>query len=155
MAGVVTTEQGSLNDFLTQLPIRLRQKVLRQAVRRGARPVRTRARQLVPVGDTSHNPDSPPLKATISVKVKSYQNDQVAVALVGPRYPQGAHGHLIEGGHDVVVSVGERKGQAPLAGTARVEGKEFMAPASDQTKDLQQQAIVEHLRRAIKEFGVG
>ncbi len=150
MAKVVTEQKGSVGQFIEKVDIMLRSKTLRQAARRGARPIRKRARQLVPVGDPNHKPDNPSLKSTIAIKVKSYQGDRIAVALTGPRYPQGSHGHLIEGGHEVKVSRGPRKGQAPLTGSARVEGKEFMAPAADQTKEEQQAAVISFLREAVE-----
>lgn len=151
MAKVEVQQSGpELERLLKQLPIELRAKSLGQAARAGAGAVRTRARKLVPRGDTRHNPGAPSLHDTISVAVRYYDNDRRAVGVVGPKYPQGAHGHLVEDGHDVKVSRGPRKGQAPLSGTARVPGKEFLAPAVDQTKVQQKQAVVTKLQELIE-----
>lgn len=151
MASVEVQQTGpDLERLLKQLPITLRAKSLGQAARAAGGVVRTRARQLVPIGDPRHNPDAHPLKDTVKVVVRYYDNDRRAVAVVGPRYPQGAHGHLVEKGHKVVVSRGPRKGQRPLSGSPYVKGKEFLAPAADQTKPQQQAAVVDKLQKLIK-----
>ena len=151
MAKVKETYSGPrLEKLLAKLPWDLRAKSLGQAARAGGSVVRNDARKRAPIGDQKHNPGATALKKTIAVTVRYYDNDRRAVAVVGPRYPQGAHGHLVEDGHDVIVSRGSRKGQKPLTGTARVEGKEFLAPAADSTKSQQTAAVLKKLRQLIK-----
>lgn len=151
--GSVTTERGDFEKFLEELPLMLRGKALAQAVRRGGNVVKNRARQLVPVGDPNHKPDSKPLKDTIVVKIVRFENDTVVVALIGPRSPDGNHGHLVEGGHRVRARGKKGEGPGDYTG-ARVEGKEFMAPAADQTIDEQTAAIVAYLRNQVEEYRI-
>lgn len=154
MAQVIETEKGDYEKFLKQLPIELRGKTMTQAVRRGAGVVRSKARLLVPIGDPNHKPDNKPLKDTIAVKVMQYQSDKVIVALVGPRRPDGAHGHLVEDGHRVRKRGKKGEGPGDFTG-ARVAGKEFLAPAADQTESEQTKAIVDHLRSTAEKYHVG
>ena len=156
MAELVTVkETADLEKILKELPIELRVKALRSAARAGGAVVRRAAQKLAPVGDPSHNPDAKPLSKSIGMVVESYKQDTVAVAIVGPQRPAGAHGHLIEGGHDVVVSRGERKGQQPLSGKNKVPGKEFMAPAVDGTLSKQDAAIIKSLGKSLEQASSG
>lgn len=83
-----------------------------------------------------------PLFDTITQRTRSYSNG-ISVEVVGPSWPDGNHGHLVEHGHEAVYW--GRKGNP-----ARVEGKEFLAPAADSTKNQQQQIIIASLQKSIK-----
>jgi hypothetical protein len=147
----VETKGPRIDKLLMQLPIKLRAKSLKKAATEGGKAVLKRARQLVPVGDERHNPGAPALRKTLKQVVRGYDNDRRFVAVVGSTYPQGAHGHLVEEGHKVVVSRGERKGQAPLSGTAHVPGKKFLSTAADLTKVEQDNAVIGRLQELIAE----
>lgn len=153
MAESSVKESADLDAILAQLPIELRGNTLTKAVRAGGRVVVRKAKQLAPKGDPRHNPGKKALRDTITVITKKYQNGQIHMAVAGPSYPEGAHGHLVDQGHDVKVSRGERKGQAPLTGTARVEGKDFFAPAVDTTKAEQEEAVVSKIVKDIQKHG--
>jgi hypothetical protein len=45
-----------------------------------------------------------PLRDTVSIKVKNYQGGFFKVLIVGYALPSGAHGHLVEFGHDMAVT---------------------------------------------------
>lgn len=153
MAETVIKESADLDDILAQLPIELRGDAMKKAVGAGARIPKNKARELAPRGNPEHNPDAKPLWKTIGMIVKSYNLGAIWVAIVGPERPAGSHGHLVEDGHEVKVSRGSRKGQAPLTGSARVKGKKFMAPAVDTTMDQQDRAIRASLVESIKKVG--
>lgn len=142
-----------MEKILSQIPIEMRGKALKSAVTEAGKLVIKRAKQYVPRGDKRHKPELKPLWKTLGQNIKAYNNDALWMAIVGPKRPGGAHGHLIEGGHDVVVNRGPRKGKSPLTGSARVEGKEFMAPAVDQTLKAQDKIVMATLRKAITDAG--
>ena len=150
---VKVTQSIDMEQLLKQLPIELRVGALSKAVRAGGKVVIKRAKELVPRGDPTHKPDKKALKDTIGQVVRSYRNDRKWMAVVGPMYPAGAHGHLVEYGHDVKVNRGERKGRPPLTGSAKVPGKEFLAPAADQTETQQGKAVIQIIVDAIKDAG--
>ena len=151
MAKVKETYSGPrLEKLLANLPWDLRAKSLGKAAKAGGGVVARAARKRVPVGDPKHNPGAKALKKTITHTVRYYDNDRRAVAVVGARYPEGAHVHLVEKGHKVLVSKGPRYKQPPLSGSARVEGKAFLVPAADGTKRQQQAAVLNRLRELIK-----
>lgn len=152
MATLTKRETVAIDDLLERIQVEMREKILKRAARNAGNVVMRRAKQLAPVGDLRHRPGLDALKDTIAVKNIVYR-DRFFVAVVGPTHPEGNHGHLIEDGHDVVVSRGSRKGQSPLTGSARVEGKQYMAPAGDQTQNEQFFALVNTIERAIVKQG--
>ena len=155
MAQLIVKESASLEKILAKLPIDLRAKSMQKAVRAGGKVVQRRAKELAPVGDPNDKPHLKPLKDTITTVVRAYRSDQLWVAVVGPGYPAGAHGHLLEFGHEVIVNRGERAGQTPLTGSPFVEGNEFMAPAVDQTLAQQDAAVVKSLESSLKKASEG
>lgn len=106
-------------------------EVRREAAKAAGEVVAARARQLCPVGDPAHEPDKKPLRDTIAVEIRDY--GQRTLAVIGPQYPAGAHGHLLEYGHEGV-AWGKPTGR-------RVGPRPFMRPAFDETKSEQQSAM--------------
>lgn len=117
-------------------------KALRSAAGYAVTPVVKAAKEFVPQGDLDHHPDKPALEDTIIKKVKSYDGGKVIVAMVGPSYPDGAHGHLVEDGHRIVTHDGTDTG-------ATVEGKEFMLPAALTTEKNQTKRLIEKIQRIL------
>lgn len=148
---VIASETGNIERYLKELPQFLRMKVIKEAVRAGARIVANDAKKRVPVGNPSHRPDKKPLKSSIAVTLREYGGGRRALGVVGPRWPEGAHGHLVEYGHKVIVSRGPRKGSAPLTGSPNVAGKEYLQPAVDSTRSQQRAAVVSRLKKAVTE----
>jgi hypothetical protein len=84
------------------------------------------------------------LKNTIAYVIRKYDNGMKRLAVIGPRYPAGALGHLIEFGHSAVLW-----GRTSSKVT-RVPPKPFLRPAADSTKATQSAAIDTVLRQAIE-----
>lgn len=113
---------------------------LRRALQKAGEIVQAKAKQHCPKpGYKGDDPDKKPLVDTIGVKV--WIGDHGIVCYVGPQYPAGAHGHLIEFGHRMVIH-----GQV----LGWVEAKPFMRPAADETKSEQQAKIKEVLQAAAR-----
>jgi hypothetical protein len=136
----------SVLESLQLLPGMERYLGLTMAFRRAGQVVAKRARSLCPPpGYKGDKPGFKPLRDTIGVVVRHYPN--VLAIYVGPQYPTGAHGHLVEYGHWLV-----RKNKK--TGTRKVirwvEARPFMRPAVDETREEQQEAIVNQLKRHIE-----
>lgn len=136
-------ESTDMDKLLAKLPVEVQHKAIPQAIRAGLAPSAKRAKQLAPRGDRSHNPAAPPLYTTIKVVIRRYS--EVTLGLMGATWPEGAHAHLVERGHKLVAWGRET--------TATVPGKEFMAPAVDQTQAEGRRALIKKLVDLIKKAG--
>ena len=147
----VSITETNTDELLTRLPLQLRGKYLKQGVRAGLGVVRKKARQLVPTpGYPGDKPGLKPLRDTIGLAVRDY--GETIFGVVGPEYPAGAHGHLVE--HGVKPHVVKPKRKRALAFEAGgedvirsqilhpgMEGTPFMEPAADSTVNDQKAAI--------------
>lgn len=127
----------------------LRTRALRKSLRRGGRVFAARAAQLAPrsietgsreswsVSTEAERQSVKPLAETIGVVVREYGH--VMVLLVGPEYPAGALGHLVEYGHAEYLW-GQATGR-------RVPPHPFMRPAADETESLVHSTIVSTLQQ--------
>jgi hypothetical protein len=88
---------------------------------------------------------SQPLHTQFIVKPKEYRGGKVQAVIVRVKYPQGAHGHLVEFGHRSVLW-GRRTG-------AIVQGKQFMRPAVDAVRAQSDAAFKSGLEAAIVAAG--
>ena len=138
---------GSLERF----PFQLRQQAFTTALRKAGNVVKSAAKPNVPVGETGN------LKKSITVQVKRYQDDKMFLLLVGPSWPAGAHGYIVEHGHNVFKR--GKKGQSlknkevpPDSGKAYVEGVKFMAPAIDGTRSQQEKAVLDELEKQFQKL---
>jgi hypothetical protein len=136
-----------IDSLLSELPIEMRTKALKKAVRAAGRVVAKDYRKRLPRGKTGN------LKSSVAVKVKGYNNESLWMSIVGARRPTGSHAHLIEDGWDVKSRGPGRKGQPPLSGTARVEGKHDLLAASTSTVRLQNKIIIDTITAAIVSEG--
>jgi hypothetical protein len=145
--------ESEIHKALDKIVIELRAKALKEAAKKAGKIAESRARILAPRGDKKHKPKLKPLASTIKTKVKQYAGQSIAVAIVGPTRPEGAHGHLVERGHEIR-GRGKAGGGSPGEWTgARVDGKEFLAPAVDQTQSQQEAAILDVFRKAAEQEG--
>ena len=135
-----------IEQVLNELPKILQNRTLGRALRAGGNVVKKETKRRTPRGDPKHKPDKKPLHKTIIVVVKEYDGGRLQMAIVGFKYPEGAHGHLVEHGHQIVTRNGAKTG-------ARVEGKQFFAPAVDTTQGQQEKAMVDVIVKDIKENG--
>lgn len=133
-----------LQRALDRIDDRLTHKTRMDALRSAATVIRQRAAELCPEGDPAHMPEKPPLATTIDYALRDY--GQRGLAYVGPVYPQGAHGHLVEFGHQEVL-YGVRTGR-------RVPPHPFLRPAFDETKHAQRAAMEAAVARTISELGI-
>ena len=143
-ASVTITETGDMNAILEQLPIMLQRGAVDKALRAAGKVVAKRAKELCPRSSQTGTREgwskqtagsrtgAKPLAETIGEVVRKY--DTVSVAIVGPQYPAGALGHLVEYGHKLVV-YGHPTGR-------RVPPRPFMRPAVDETKGEQEAAML-------------
>lgn len=85
---------------LEALPGRVRRKVVRGATNKASTPVLKDGRKDAPKGD-GLRPDGSKrkhLKRLLIKRQKSYSRDGVFTVFMGARWPEGAHGHLVEAG---------------------------------------------------------
>lgn len=131
-------------DLLSKFELADRGLGLSKALRKAANVVAKRAKELCPKpGYPGDDPSKKPLRDTIGVVVREYMT--AIVIYVGPQYPAGAHGHLIEFGHHLVLFGVET--------SIFVAAKPFMRPAADETKSEQIQAITNSLQSDLAKFG--
>lgn len=136
-------EVGKVDSILSAMPIQLREKALVKALRAAGNIVAKEARRLAPKpGYKGDKPGLIPLNKSIKTVVRRYNH--VIAVFVGPTYPQGAHGHLVEYGHAKVLW-GKRTGE-------QVKGKPFMRPAADTTEAAQQAKIISVLRSEVEKL---
>ena len=112
-------ESKDTTRLLLRMPVAMREKVVKKAIKAAAQAVAKRARQLAPKpGYVGDDPTKPALNKSIRVVVRMYGN--VIVAVVGPVGRLAPHAHLVEFGHRKVLWGRETGGQ--------VAGKPFLRP---------------------------
>ena len=84
---------------------------------------------------------SSPLHTQFITKHKAYKGGKVLAMVVRVRYPQGAHGHLVEFGHKSVLW-GRRTGEV-------IQGKRFMLPAIEAVRSRADEAFKRGVENAI------
>lgn len=147
-------ETGKADELLGKLPLELRGKVLVKAIRKAGNIVAKEARKRIPKpGYAGDKPDKVPLLKTVKVAVRTYSSS--TRGYIGPQYPEGAHSHLVEYGHRVVLPEGreprQRKdGEEPAK--VFVQGKPFLRPAADITEAQQQRAIISTLQDEVEKL---
>ena len=151
---VTITETGDMDHILEQLPIMLQRGALDKALRAAGKVVAKRAKELCPRSSQTGTREgwssqtagertgAKPLAETIAVVVRKY--DTASVAVVGPQYPAGSLGHLIEYGHESKVWGKEPKKRK------RVPPRPFMRPAIDETKGEQDAAMMRVLKAELE-----
>lgn len=125
-----------LNNFAAETQA----KTLETAIRQACRVVIKEAKKIVsPPGYKGDKPGLVPLKDTIEFKVVT--NTKGTLGMVGPRRPDGAHGHLVEFGHTKVLWGNRTSG--------RVRPYPFLRPAADTTQSAQQSAMINYLKKRL------
>jgi hypothetical protein len=103
-------------------------------------------------GYPGDKPDLKPLRDTVSVKVKNYQGGFYKVLIVGYALPAGAHGHLVEFGHEMTANTwwnGERlvSVRSTQETGVRVEGKFYFSTAVKLVQPRVDEIILTQARR--------
>lgn len=119
---------GAIDKLLAELPENMRKKGLKKAMRGVVQVVRNRAKVLAPRGKKRSDKKNKQLYRTISGVVREYRRGKTLVAVIGPTWPQGAHGHLVEFGHRVV-SHGKDTGKVARPNPFLVPSAQDVAPA--------------------------
>jgi len=133
-------EAGNVDALLGRLPLEMREKRIKKALKKAIGVVVKEAKRRAPKpGYPGDKPDKKPLKDTIGSVIRG-QGDKI-IAVGGPLYPAGAHGHLIEDGHQEVLW-GQPTGR-------RVPAYPFLRPAADETKEQQTQAMIDELKKPL------
>lgn len=152
---VEITGYEELMKALDRIDDQLGVKLRRQCVKAAAEIVARRAKELCPAsaqtgtrrqwskGLAAERAGVKPLRETIGIAIRDY--DQRTLAVVGPEYPAGALGHLVEFGHQEVL-YGRRTGR-------RVPPHAFLRRAFDETREAQEAAMDAVVKQAIREIG--
>ncbi len=101
---------------------------------------------------TSNEPykdkDGPkPLAQTIKTKIVNYAGGLIKVAIIGYEWPAGAHGHIVESGHDMVVG-GKKKSGGRVVG--HVEPALYMVTVVDKSRTSFDSIVIAEARKLIK-----
>jgi len=129
--------------LLMQIPELARGPGINQALREVGNLVKNAVRTLLPKpGYPGDKPGLKPLRDTVKVKIVNYKGGQIKVMIVGYAYPAGAHGHLVEFGHEKWLW-GEYIANSP------VDPHPYMQTAIDQTKPMHNQVFINGARKAL------
>jgi HK97 gp10 family phage protein len=115
-----------LEDALDQLPKSVARSVLVKAMMNAAQPVIHHARALCPV-DTGDLAASIDVRTTLTKRQRRGRGFRLPSVFIGPSWPKGAHGHLIE------------------FGTVKMRARPFLRPAWDAGKAR----VLDSMRREI------
>lgn len=129
-----------MDRVLAKAQIEIRQRMVKKAIRKGARVINRAMKKRAPV---SGDDKGKPLNETIETVVREY--GPRTTAIIGPGYPAGAHGHLVEFGHEEVL-FGVKTGR-------RVPPHPFARPAFDETKGEAKSEIVRSLIADVRTIG--
>ena len=127
MPAVVMHGGRELDRKLKGLGEKLGKRVMRKALKAGGQLVVQEMKKRVPRGKTGN------LKRSISKRPLRRRGGSFAI-IVGQRWPEGAHGHLIE------------------LGTVKMAAKPFMRPAFAATHKQVTKVFVEKLAQGIKKL---
>jgi len=129
MAKMKLTGVGETIKALDRLQQRVYKKTVSASLRKGAvivaRQARANARKIADPG----RDEGKHLHQTISRRTKRYNAGQTVYIAVGPKWPGGAHGYLVEYGHRMVVGgtveriSGKQAGKTPKARNEDRTGK--------------------------------
>jgi hypothetical protein len=157
---------------LNAISVGLRGGIVKNAMNQAGRIVAKRAKELArKPGDAGYNPRSRQrqgnkhLVDTIGQVVRFYSSTRFNgfVLVVGPEYPAGAHGHLVEYGHRLakpgtgtlarIAKPGARPARSTKVHTGIVSGSTrpfpFMKPAADDSINKISNTIADAVERAI------
>ncbi len=119
----------ALNRVLRKLPKKIQGRVLQSAAAAGGRVISKAAKQNVAVATGA-------LRDSIAARKPSGKGRSSGIVLVGPTWPQGAHGHLVE------------------FGTEHMRAQPWLRPAWDAKKDVALDKIGVSLGRAVERAAV-
>ena len=110
------TGDRELDRFFAGLPDKLQRGAIRKGVRAGGsamiKEVRQNIGRMLRPGRQRHNSagKKTSLKRSVGQRPWSLPHRGIIGSVVGPRWPEGAHGHLVEFGHRIVTRHGRDTG---------------------------------------------
>lgn len=132
---------------LAKLEQTVRGPAIGTAMRKVASDINKQTKAILPKpGYPGDKPELIPLRETLKIKTKNYQGGTVKVVITGYSYPAGAHGHLLEGGHDLVKG-GEKGSGGQVVG--QVQPYEYLIHVVLSTKSQQGQTLVNSIRKIL------
>lgn len=126
--------------------------MLSRGLRKVGNTIKSQTKAILPKpGYPGDKPGLTPLRETMKVKVKDYGGGAVKVMVVGYTYSKtpgvgGNHGHLLEGGHDIVVGGPKTKGGTVVG---HVQPYEYMVTVAETTRPQQQASFIATVQRAV------
>jgi len=149
MANVLLTGFADVDKQLAQLPIEIRGKTLKDAMKKAAQVIVSRARDLVPPpGYPGDKPELKPLRDSIVAKGSSARDTTSGLVKAA-----GQHSHLVEGAYfkdGVWINVDVRHTSYGSPTGTILKKHPFIQPAEEQTKSQQLAAIREGVSLAVK-----
>jgi hypothetical protein len=88
-----------------------------------------------------------PLGQAIKTKIVDYAGGLIKVAIIGYEWPAGAHGHIVETGHDMVVG-GKKKSGGRVVG--HIEPAEYMVTVVEKGRSSFDSIVISEARKLIK-----
>ena len=88
-----------------------------------------------------------PLGDTVKTKLIDYADGVIKVAIIGYEWPAGAHGHLVELGHEMVVG-GKKSSGGRVVG--KVEPTEHMVTVVESAKSVADSIMVNAAKKLLK-----
>jgi hypothetical protein len=141
------------DQLLAKLDIQVRGKTIDNAMRKVGNEIKSQTKAILPKpGYPGDKPEMKPLRETLKVKVKQYNGGSIKVMVVGYTYSRtkgqgGNHGHLLEGGHDIVTGGSKKKGGTVIG---FVKPHEYMIRITKSTKTQQQTTLITGITKAMK-----
>lgn len=139
--------------ILSKIDKAVRGKAVDQGLRKVGNEVKSKTRTILPKpGYPGDKPGLKPLRETLKVKVVNYRDGAVKVMVVGYTYSRtkgegGNHGHLLEGGHDIVVGGSKKKGGTVIG---HVQPYEYIIRVVEGNKPQHQANLIASLQKAVK-----
>lgn len=133
--------------LLAQIDESVRGRTIGNAMRKVLNEVGKKTKQILPKpGYPGDKPENVPLRDTLRTRTRNYQSGTVKVVLLGYSWPGGAHGHLLEGGHDIVKG-GTKKAGGRVVGY--VPPNEYLIKVVRETKDQHSRQLIDAIKKSL------
>jgi len=144
MARFVTTElevnDKAIGELLDKISALDRSPALIAAAKAAGELVVADAKpRITPGGYDGDKPGKPSLRSSIRTVVREYRG--AVVVFTGPKWPEGAHGHLVEFGHLQTLKDGT---------VIQVPPNPWLRPAVEATLSQQKAVILDGLQKAVQ-----
>ena len=135
---------------LNALPDRVYRKIVRQSIGRATTPMKKAMKREAKKRRSTTRTSGQHLFQTLKTRIRTYKANSTILAVVGPKHPEGAHGHLVEWGHRIVAHGGQSSG-------GRTRAFNWMLTAYNATKGqslaILQRELVSKVETSAAELG--